>query len=408
MKGDGKVLRKNPARKERLIGGFAGGPSIQKQFDLALKRLHVAERERKLLEQKLNASAAQAELVRLRSLADQQGKRLKSLEADKRALEGRMRHQAHKLQEAEAGMEKLRDYGNNSSMSSERQIEILLERVRRLTAQVKQLREQGKEKDARLKSQGQKVQKLKAYIESHIKQHLKVNQAPSGVHDSVTSRTHYNEDDLSLIDGGSMFTADANVEGMSELQALRHQLDQLDNDASLVSGPARMQDSDTATGKDKEAVLRRSVTQLKRSLAVQRKGFTKEIRDLQHELKESRQNEERLEKLLDERERHAHAQVLAVKQLRQTCEELEEGNNRLMLASDIYSRPVQPQEAEVTAHVREPERPSIEYVIRGGPVMHPTKPSRPSGNSSRPIPPGRKLQRSVRDENHGSSGKVFL
>ena len=408
-----RIVKNIPARKPKMAGGFAGGPSLQRQLDLALKRLNVAERERKILEQKLNASAAQAELVRLRSLTDQQGKRLKNVEADKRALEGRMRHQAHKLQEAEAGVEKLKEYGNNSSMSSERQIEILLERVRRLTTQTKQLREQGKDKDARLKAQGQKVQKLKAYIEAHIKQHLKGKQAPSVIQDSVISGAYHHEDDHSLVDGGSMFTADANVEGMSELQALRHQLDQLDKDPSQVSGAARMQGSEevvpSGNGKDVESILRRSVAQLKRSLAVQKKGLTKEIRDLHQELKESRQNEERLEKLLDERERHAHAQVLAVKQLRQTCEELEEGNNRLMLASDIYSRPVQPQETEqAVSQSRGPERPSIEYTIRGGHAMQPIKPSNPSGHSSRPMPPGRKLQQSVRDENHGSSGRVFL
>ena len=91
-------------------------------------------------------------------------------------------------------------------------------------------------------------------------------------------------------------------------------------------------------------------------LGVQKKGYTLQIKDLTHELKESRENEQRLEQLLDERERHARAQVIAVKQLRQTCEELEEGNNRLMLASDVYSRPVQPAQPEqphvspVTAH----------------------------------------------------------
>lgn len=417
-----RISKQFPARKAKAAAaaaaGFGGGPSLQRQLDLALKRLHVAERERKILGQKLNASAAQAELVRLRSIADQQGKRIKNLEADKRALEGRMRHQAHKLQEAEAGVEKLKEFGNNSSMSSERQIEILLERVRRLTTQVKQLREHGKEKDARLKAQGQKVQKLKAYIETHIKQHLKGKQPPSIIQDSVISGAYHHEDDQSLMDGGSMFTADVHVEGMSELQALRYQLEQLDRDPFQVSEGGRQQGGDdipaSGSGKDVEAILRRSVAQLKRSLTVQKKGLTKEIRDLNQELKDSRQNEERLEQLLDERERHARAQVLAVKQLRQTCEELEEGNDRLMMASDIYSRPVQHPEKEVEEavihHAREPERSAIEYTIRGGPVLHPTKPSQPSGNSSRPVPPGRKLAQSsnVRDENHGASGRVFL
>ena len=59
---------------------------------------------------KLNASAAQAELVRVRALAEQQAKRLKSVEADRRAIEGRMRHQAHKLQEAEKAQEVLKEY----------------------------------------------------------------------------------------------------------------------------------------------------------------------------------------------------------------------------------------------------------------------------------------------------------
>ena len=412
-----RMNKQVPARKAKMASaGFGGGASLQRQLDLALKRLHVAERERKILGQKLNASAAQAELVRLRSVVDQQGKRIKGLEADKRALESRMRHQAHKLQEAEAGVEKLKEYGNNSSMSSERQIEILLERVRRLTTQVKQLREQGKEKDARLKAQGQKVQKLKAYIETHFKQLLKGKQPPSVIQDSIVSGAYHHEDDHSLMDGGSMFTADANVEGLSELQALRHQLDQLDKDSSPLSGTGKQHGGDdvlaSANGKDVEVILRRSVAQLKRSLMVQKKGFTKEVRDLNQELKECRQNEERLEQLLDERERHAHAQVLAVKQLRQTCEELEEGNSRLMMASDIYSRPVQqPQEAEQVTmpNSREPERSVIEYTIRGGPVLQPTKPTHPSGNNSRPVPPGRKLQPTdVRDKNNGASGRVFL
>ena len=104
---------------------------MQKQLDMALKRLSVAERERKILEQKLNHSSVQKELVHLRSLAGQQGKKLKAIMADNRALEGRMRHQANKLQEAEQAAEKMKEYGNHTG--SDRQIEILLGRVRRLT-----------------------------------------------------------------------------------------------------------------------------------------------------------------------------------------------------------------------------------------------------------------------------------
>jgi hypothetical protein len=139
--------------------------------------------------------------------------------------------------------------------------------------------------------------------------------------------------------------------------------------------------------------------------------------------------------------------VLAVKQLRQTCEELEAGNNRLMLASDIYSRPVDPQPAfeqqqQQQQHFME-ERSAIEYTIRNGPSAHsrahdqqkhqqgggnhnpkyphpgdnnnpqhqqpkqPTKPSAGTFHSSRPAPPGRTLRDDSSNSNAGG-GHVFL
>ena len=430
----GGNIRGNLSKKP--VANFGGGaPSMQKQLDMALKRLSVAERERKILEQKLNHSSVQKELVHLRSLAGQQGKKLKAIMADNRALEGRMRHQANKLQEAEQAAEKMKEYGNHSSMSSDRQIEILLDRVRRLTTQVKQLREGMREKDEHLKVQGQKVQKLKAYIVDNFKKQEAASKAavPSIVQESTMSvgpGPAFDEDG-SIVDGSLSAEGGggAGVEGMSELQMLRFQLDQLDKEgsqASNVTGKVTKEGSlskVSMAGKDPEDKLRRTVAQLQRSLGVQKKGYTLQIKDLTHELKESRENEQRLEQLLDERERHARAQVIAVKQLRQTCEELEEGNNRLMLASDVYSRPVQPAQPEqphvspVTAHSQiiaappqQPQPQGIEYNFRGGHVVVPTKPkgipasSQSGGYNSRPAPPGRK----IRDNSGPSGGRVFL
>jgi hypothetical protein len=432
--GAASYARGNPLKKP--VATFGGGvPSKQKQLDMALKRLSVAERERKILEQKLNHSSVQKELVHLRSLAGQQGKKLKAVMADNRALEGRMRHQAHKLQEAEQAAEKMKEYGNHSSMSSDRQIEILLDRVRRLTTQVKQLREASREKDERLKVQGSKVQKLKAYIVDNFKKHEAAvannNKAvPSIVQESTVSAgpgPAY-EEGGSLVDGSVFAEAAGSVEGMSELQMLRFQLDQLDKEGSQTSNTTGKATRDGTMSKgsivgkqDQDELLRRTVAQLQRSLGVQKKGYVRQIKDLTHELKESRENEQRLEQLLDERERHARAQVVAVKQLRRTCQELEEGNNRLMLASDVYSRPVQqalPEQPHVspvqTAHStvassQQPQSQGIEYSLRGGPAVVPSKPKGPassqsSGYNSRPAPPGRK----IRDDSGHSGGRVFL
>ena len=290
-------IRGNPSSKPVATFG-GGGPSVQKQLDMALKRLSVAERERRILEQKLNHSSMQKELVHLRSLAGQQGKKLKTLMADNRALEGRMRHQAHKLQEAEQAAEKMKEFGSHSSMSSDRQIEILLDRIRRLTTQVKQLRESGREKEERLKAQGAKVQKLKAYIVDNFKKQeaLAANNynnkpiVPSIAQDSTTSaglRPNYDEDG-SLV-GGSQFTdgATGGVEGMSELQMLRFQLDQLDKEDSQTSNATGKVTKEGSLGKgsvtsrqDPEEVLRRTVAQLQRSLGVQRKGTQSRLRIL--------------------------------------------------------------------------------------------------------------------------------
>jgi hypothetical protein len=103
------------------------------------------------------------------------------------------------------------------------------------------------------------------------------------------------------------------VDGMSELQALRYQLDQLDREPPIGTANGNGGNGDASAGsgdgKDVESILRRSVAQLKRSMLVQKRGHSKEVQHLTHELKEARQNEERLEQLLDERERHARAQV---------------------------------------------------------------------------------------------------
>ena len=106
-------------------------------------------------------------------------------------------------------------------------------------------------------------------------------------------------------DGGSFFTAEPShgmVDGMSELQALRYQLDQLDREPPIGTANGNGGNGDASAGsgdgKDVESILRRSVAQLKRSMLVQKRGHSKEVQHLTHELKEARQNEERLEQLL--------------------------------------------------------------------------------------------------------------
>ena len=95
-----------------------------------------------------------------------------------------------------------------------------------------------REKDEHLKVQGQKVQKLKAYIVDNFKKQEAASKAavPSIVQESTMSvgpGPAFDEDG-SIVDGSLSAEGGggAGVEGMSELQMLRFQLDQLDKEGS--------------------------------------------------------------------------------------------------------------------------------------------------------------------------------
>ena len=97
-----------------------------------------------------------------------------------------------------------------------------------------------------------------------------------------------------------------------------------------------------------EVGLRRAVDQLTRSLATQRAAHSREEAALRTEILRLRELLEQNETDLEAKSRHAKAQVVIIKQLRRQCEELELGNQRLAIASDMYS-------AQVLGDVRAPK-----------------------------------------------------
>ena len=86
-----------------------------------------------------------------------------------------------------------------------------------------------------------------------------------------------------------------------------------------------------------EAGMRRAVEQLTKSLGVQRSAHTRDVGTLNTNLSRATKEITRLEEELDNRERQARSQVLLVKQLRRQFEEIELGNQKLAMASDMYS-----------------------------------------------------------------------
>ena len=253
---------------------------LQKQLRSALKKLQLYSKEKEKLNQRLDSSAIEAELEKLRLIIADQESEIARLHGETRGLQQVTRHQGKRLAAVEDKNE--REGAPEQAMSTEKQVVVLLERVKRQSIVI---------------SKG--AEKMRGLMQENVS--LKRQQDEQSTRQSASRQQQpINEE------------RDAAVEPES---------------CAPVFNDTRSDEN-----------LRVTIARLQKSLVVQRAGFQSEIFSLRADCERMVVHQEALEGELAERERQARAQLLNLRQLKKSYEELSEGNRQLMLASEIYAQ----------------------------------------------------------------------
>ncbi len=82
-----------------------------------------------------------------------------------------------------------------------------------------------------------------------------------------------------------------------------------------------------------------TVAKMQKGMRIQRLRFSNEINILKKEVNKLQHENSILQQELKTRENESRLQLIQVKELRQVCENLAEGNRRLLVASEVYAEP---------------------------------------------------------------------
>jgi len=372
---------------------------LERELDNAYKRIALYASENEKLRARLDHSALQQEFDTMKDILEQQDEKIEKLTVDKRGLEKITRAQGKSLVAMQhrgvadslvtgpamrIPVHKPAPYNNHypprnanmglgSSDSSEDaahpepvldprdiQIRILVQRVRRNQLQIKDLRTKDKTTSRSLKKAEKSNEGLTAKVKSltdslnelamHYNNNIAMVQQQSLQGDSVVSSTSkggtsgldpysfpiggnhpLNEGSSVFAGGGSSIIAGGGssvIEGSSVLGAtLSHVQDNMSTAHTVHA-------------------LQHDVRKLQSIVDRQRTAHMKQVSGLRNALLHSQETKLKMQDEFMLQERTIKAQIAVVKQLKDTCEELADANQRLLLASDFYTQTNRPQQQQ--------------------------------------------------------------
>lgn len=264
--------------------------SLERQLNLAVKKLNAYSKENLDLQTRLDASNIEFEFQKLRSISLSQEEEIKKLNSDNKSLQNINRNHIKALLE----QERCKDLEQNteSILTSEGQVKILLERVRRLSSQLSESRF-----------------REKCFISDNEKL-LKRNKV-------MKTKTAKLKDEIEKLSWH-----ESNESGMN-----------------APSSSSRMVEVGTQTMDDKGlqdrvAKLSESAAKLQKSLKFQRISFGGEIEGLKAQLAQSIVEQHDLESELESRDKDGRTNAQSMKQLKQAYEELMEVNRKLVATNN--------------------------------------------------------------------------
>jgi hypothetical protein len=305
------------------------------------------------------------EIQRLHSIIKNQTVKIRSLTNDKKGLEKVTRYQSRQLME----YDKIKKNSEGNIMTTEGQINVLLERVRRLNDKWEDSRNKIKileNKNEMLNRELGKFNTNKKFLMNYVSG--KSNQVEEsiilddydGAYDNIpvkkTSKgiipqTNQNASDTSVKASKISIKNSSNPIESSSVSVGRKQKNggiQSKDSKSLLNKQRSIDDVVSGIGEvssilfsdfDRLDEYPVTVAKMQKGMRIQRLRFTNEINILKKELSKLQHENGILQQELKSRENESRLQLIQVKELRQVCEDLAEGNRRLLVASEVYAEP---------------------------------------------------------------------
>jgi hypothetical protein len=388
---------------------------LERELDNAYKRIALYASENEKLRARLDHSALQHEFDTMKDILEQQDEKIEKLTDDKRGLEKITRAQGKSLiamqhKQVADGLvtgpalripvHKPAPYNNHypprhaqvglgASESSDShpapvhdprdiQIRILIQRVRRNQLQIKDLRTKDKTTSRSLKKAEKSNAALKEKVVSltnslnelamHYNNNIAMVQQQGLQGDSVISSTSKGGEPYgihmagggngAMNEGSSVFVGGSSIIGGGGSSVI---------DGSSVLGVTLSNVQDSVATAHTVHALQHDVRKLQSIIDRQRISHMKQISGLRNALLHSQETKLKMQDEFMTQERTIKSQIAVVKQLKETCEELADANQRLLMASDFYT------------HTSRPQQP---------PSPQPAPPSQPAMSKSftRPVP----------------------
>lgn len=311
---------------------------IERQLKCALQQVHSYRKENAMLTKMIDTSTIHAEFNALRSKNEEQKSIIKQLTEEKRALLHVQRNQEKSLIETERDKSMLpeQEYINQQKMS------MFQKKVKSLRDNLYHYQVKAREEAKRNKYLSDQNTKLKVKLKA-----LSISQ-------SVAEQLKGQK--MSL-DGDN----DSSHLPINSCSDNYHNL----GEESTMHESTKYEGSVLTKGKEESFEdVRRQRNKLKAIVDSQRASFRQQLVVLQTKLEKSLSKRKELEDELQRREREMKNQILTVKELNKTCEELTKSNMELLEASSLYKK-----KTSRRGQIPTPHPPPQSIVHKPSPVM---------------------------------------
>lgn len=380
---------------------------LERELDNAYKRIALYASENEKLRARLDHSALQQEFDTMKDILEEQDVKIEKLTGDKKGLEQINRAQGKTLlamqyKQTAASMvtgpgamripiHKPAPYNNHypprnaailgGSESSEStahpepildpkdiQIRILIQRVRRNQVDIKDLRSKVKTTTRSLNKSEKLNATLKLKVESltnslnelamHYNNNITMVQQLHG--DSGVSRCLGGDGESTIdpysihmgkvghvggggVNGGSVMNENSSVFAGGGSSIIAGGGSSVIDGSSVLGQTLSNVQENMSTAHTVHA-LQHDIRKLQSIVDRQRTAHMKQVSGLRNALLHSQETKVKMQEEFMVQERTIKAQIAVVKQLRDTCEELADANQRLLLASDFYTQTNRPQQ----------------------------------------------------------------
>mmetsp|Transcript_21374 Transcript_21374/g.36008 ORF Transcript_21374/g.36008 Transcript_21374/m.36008 type:complete len:618 (+) Transcript_21374:58-1911(+) len=309
---------------------------VERQLRCALQQVNSYRKENSYLTKMIDASAIHAEFNALKIQNDEQRNVIKKLTEEKRSLLLIQRNQEKSLLDTEKEKESLpeQEFINKKKMNL-------------FQKKVKTLRDNLYTYQVKAREEAQKNKVLRDQVTK-----LKVKLKTANIQNSVAEQLR--KEKLGIVDSDPTVTSKFESLGVGEESTIEKQ-------ETIVEEANQKEESIEE--------LRSQRNRLKSIINHQRSSFRSQLVVLQSKLDVSLVKRKELEEELVRREKEMKGQILAVKELNKTCEELNKSNMELLEASSLYSKKVRRTVGGGEHVTPSPRPPSQTFSARPSPVM---------------------------------------